>query len=285
MLLKEIKHIFHKELDQRYGKDEVNHFFYHFVEHYLGQPKFHLALHPDWIISKEEEGVFFRGLSALKLGQPLQYILGVTTFTDLPIKVNNKVLIPRPETEELVRKIIEDFKTSSRLLKILDIGTGSGCIAISLAKHLPNAKITGTDLSAEALKIAGENARINEVDVLFLESDIMSMDLESNHYDIIVSNPPYVLEKEKLAMEEHVKDAEPSMALFVPDEKPLLFYEFIIPEASKALVEGGILYLEINQRFGAETSKLLKDHSFKQIELSKDLHGKDRFLKAIKTDK
>ncbi|MBT8281470.1 MAG: peptide chain release factor N(5)-glutamine methyltransferase [Muriicola sp.] len=285
MLLKEIKHVFHKELDQRYGSDEVDHFFYHFIEHYLGLPKFHLALQPEWIITKEEEGVFFRGLSALKQGQPLQYVLGITSFMDLPIKVNNNVLIPRPETEELVRAIIEDYKDFSTALRVLDIGTGSGCIALSLSKYLPMAIVKGIDLSPGALKTARENARLNELDVEFVESDIRTMNLPEESYDIIVSNPPYVLDMEKSAMEEHVKEAEPSMALFVPDDTPLVFYKYIVSEARKALVKGGAIYLEINQRFGNEVSNLLEDHKFESIELSKDLYGRDRFVKAINTKK
>ncbi|QBA64380.1 peptide chain release factor N(5)-glutamine methyltransferase [Muriicola soli] len=285
MLLKEIKHIFHKELDQRYGSDEVDHFFYYFIEHYLELPKFHLALHPEWIITKEEEGVFFRGLSALKQGQPLQYVLGITYFMDLPIKVNKNVLIPRPETEELVRRIIKDYKDFSGPLRILDIGTGSGCIALSLSKYLPDANIKGIDLSPGALKMAKENARLNELDVEWVESDIRIMNLTQDYYDIIVSNPPYVLDMEKSEMEEHVKEAEPPMALFVPDDKPLVFYEYIVREARKALVEGGAIYLEINQRFGKEVSSLLKDHNFESIELSRDLHGRDRYVKAINSKK
>jgi len=282
VLLKEIKHIFHRELDHRYGRDEVEHFFYHFVEFYLGQPRFHLALQPDWIITKEEEGVFFRGLAALKQGQPLHYILGVKNFMDLTLKVNQHVLIPRPETEELVHRILEDFKGLEKPLNILDIGTGSGCIAIALAKYLPQASVIATDLSSKALQLARVNARENDVNVTFLESDMRTMELEKGTYDIIVSNPPYVLERERLEMEEHVKDAEPSMALFVPDETPLLFYEYIAKAAEKGLVDGGTLYLEINQKFGEETIDLLKNHNFKNIELSRDLHGNDRFVRAQK---
>jgi release factor glutamine methyltransferase len=282
LLLKEIRHIFHRELDHQYGREEVEHFFYHFVEHYLGQPKFHLALHPNWVITKDEEAVFFRGLASLRQGQPLHYILGSKYFMDLKFRLNPHVLIPRPETEELVRKILEDYQDHTGPLEVLDLGTGSGCIAVALAKYLPRAGVHATDVSEEALRLAEENARENGVEVDFLISDIRSMELSPGVYDVIVSNPPYVMEEERKDMEPHVKDAEPALALFVPDDRPLLFYEYIAKQAYKALVNGGKLYLEINRRFGQEVKGLLEGHGFTAVEVSSDLHGKDRFVSGIK---
>jgi release factor glutamine methyltransferase len=280
VLLKQIKEIFHKELDQEYGREEVAHFFYHFIEEFLGEPRFLLVLHPERIIDKEEEGQFFKGLAELKSGRPLQYILGGKAFMDLSFKVNENVLIPRPETEELVRLILKDYQDSDQSLNILDLGTGSGCIAVSLAKYLPGAAVDALDVSAEALELAGENAENNEVNVSFRQADLRHMEIEKDKYHIIVSNPPYVLEGEKESMESNVKDAEPSLALFVPDNRPLLYYEYIVRLAAEGLVEGGCLYLEINHRFGREMSRLLSDGGFGQIELIRDMHGKDRFLKA-----
>lgn len=280
MLLNEIRHIFHKELDQQYGRDEVAHFFHEFVEHYLGQPRFHLALHPNWTISREEEGLFFRGLAALRQGQPLHYILGCKSFMNLNFRLNKYVLIPRPETEELVRRIIADYREHPGPLRILDLGTGSGCIAISLAKHLPQAGVVATDVSTGALSLAKENARENEVNVQFLELYMKNMELEPGFYDIIVSNPPYIPEQEKALMEPHVKDAEPSLALFVPDERPLIFYEYIAKAARTGLAKGGAIYVEINQRFGTELKALFEKSGFREVEVSPDLHGRDRYLKA-----
>ncbi len=282
MLLREIRHIFHKELDHQYGRDEVEHFFHHFVEHYLGQPRFHLALQPDWVVTKDEEAVFFRGLAALRQGQPLHYILGSKVFMDLHFRLNSHVLIPRPETEELVRKVIEENKGHPGPLQVLDLGTGSGCIAVALAKYLPGADVHATDISTEALRLAQENARENGVEVDFTVSDITEMELNKEFFNIIVSNPPYIPEEEKKDMEPHVKDSEPALALFVPDERPLLFYEYIAKQAFDALVDGGKLYLEINQRFGNEVRELLMSYGFDQVEVSPDLYGKDRFIRAIK---
>ncbi|GGD37196.1 peptide chain release factor N(5)-glutamine methyltransferase [Muriicola marianensis] len=280
MLLKEIRHIFHKELDHQYGREEVEHFFHHFVEHYLGQPRFHLAMHPNWIISKEEEGEFFRGLAALRQGQPLHYVLGSKVFMDLNFRLNKHVLIPRPETEELVRLVIANHKEDHPPVRIMDLGTGSGCIAVSLAKYIPQAEVHAIDISGKALRLARENASANGVSVQFSESDMTKMDIEPGFYQIIVSNPPYVLEEEKNQMEPHVKDAEPATALFVPDDRPLLFYEYIAKAGRKGLADGGYLYLEINRRFGQEVKELLSEVGFKDVEVIKDLHGHDRFVKA-----
>lgn len=280
MLLKEIKNIFHKELDHQFGKSEVAHFFYYFVEHYLGLPRFHLAIHPQWIITKEEESHFFKGLAELKNGVPVQYILGSTTFMDLRFMVNEHVLIPRPETEELVQWVIEDHKSSKKMLNVLDIGTGSGCIAIALAKYLPSVHVTALDVSKEALAVARYNAKVNKVNMECLEADVRTLEIGEDAYDIIISNPPYVLEKEKPKMQDHVKNAEPALALFVPDLQPLMYYEYIAKVAKKGLRKGGRMYLEINEQFGKEVSKLLRSHNLMNIEVRQDLHGKDRFIKS-----
>ncbi|SMP23223.1 release factor glutamine methyltransferase [Muriicola jejuensis] len=282
LLLKEIRHIFHKELDRQYGRQEVEHFFHHFVEHYLDQPRFVLVLHPNWSLSKDEEGTFFRGLAALKQGQPLHYIVGSKVFMDLKFRLNEHVLIPRPETEEMVRHIIEHHRNDPPRLRIMDLGTGSGCIAISLAKYLPQAEVSAIDISGKALRLASENAWENKVRVNFSEMDMTKMELEEDSYEVIVSNPPYVMEKEKAGMQSHVKDAEPALALFVPDERPLLFYEYIAKVAQKGLTDGGSLYLEINRQFGEEVKKLLEDSGFTKVEVIPDMHGHDRIVRAKK---
>lgn len=281
MLLKEIKTIFHQELDVIYPKEEVDAFFYRLIEHYLKLDRFVLVLQPNLTITKEEEQPIFEALAGLKLEKPLQYILGTAHFMGLELKVNENVLIPRPETEELVEWILEECQVKpSRDLKILDIGTGSGCIAMALAKGLPNAKVYALDVSEEALKVAQENAESNQVEIEFIQMDVLNPNNLELKFDIIVSNPPYVRELEKHEIKNNVKAYEPSLALFVPDEDALLFYRAIIAFAEKHLLEKGHLYLEINQYLGKETKALLEAHNFSEIELRKDLFGNDRMLKG-----
>tara|TARA_R110002051_G_scaffold225441_2_gene288357 strand:+ start:320 stop:1171 length:852 start_codon:yes stop_codon:yes gene_type:complete len=280
MLLKEIKHIFHIELDDIYPKEEVDSFFYLMVEHYLGLQRFVLALEPNTIVSKEEEQPLFEGLSQLKLQRPLQYILGVAHFMDMEFKVDENVLIPRPETEELVRWILEQEQEGETVRNILDIGTGSGCIAIALAKNLPNAKVYALDISEASLKVAEENAINNGVSIEFINTDILQTERLAFQFDVIVSNPPYVRELEKKEMSSNVKDHEPGHALYVPDNNPLLFYRKITEFAALHLRSEGSLYFEINQYLGKETMRVMEDHGFSDVQLRKDMFGNDRMLKG-----
>jgi release factor glutamine methyltransferase len=280
MLLKEIKKVFHTELDAIYGKEEVSSFFYLLIEHYLGLERFILAVQPELIITKEEESPLFAALSKLKLQVPIQYIIGKANFMDLDFVVNKNVLIPRPETEELVRWILDDFSTAQSDLKILDIGTGSGCIAISLAKNLPNAKVYALDVSQEALAVAKETAELNGVEIYFVNADILEVNDLDDKFDIIVSNPPYVRMLEKQEMKNNVLDNEPELALFVADDNPLIFYKKITELAAKNLIDKGVLYFEINQYLGKETQSLLEATNFSEIELRKDFFGNDRMLKG-----
>jgi release factor glutamine methyltransferase len=242
-------------------------------------------------------------LEELKTGKPVQYILGSTEFYGLNFLVNPATLIPRPETEELVEWILSSVG-SGRLaadskLSILDIGTGSGCIAISLKKNLAGANITAIDISAEALHTARQNAVINEVKVEFIEEDILklgkyesavslkeentsSLDIRHSMFDIIVSNPPYVTLDDKLLMHQNVTSFEPHSALFVPKDDPLIFYNAIASYALKHLAANGLLFLEINENFGKETVELLEYKGFTNIELRKDMSGRDRMAKAVK---
>ncbi len=281
MELSEIKKIFHNELDMLYPKEEVDHFFFRLIEHHLGLERFVLALNPSIVISKLEEQPLFEGLSELKQEKPIQHILGLEYFMDLPFKVNEKVLIPRPETEELARWIIADNNDTGENLSILDIGTGSGCIAISLGKFLTGAEVTALDISKEALELASLNAENLDVSVKFVEHDISEPNTLDIKYNIIVSNPPYVRISEKEQMRNNVKLFEPQQALFVSDEDPLIFYKHIATFAAESLVEGGLLYLEINQYLGRETRKLLEAHNFSEIEVRKDMFGNKRMIKAI----
>lgn len=298
MLLRDIKNIFHNDLGRIYPKEEIDSFFYSCIEHYLKMERFILAIKPNIVLTKEEEQPLFEALAQLKQEKPLQYILGVAHFMELELKVNENVLIPRPETEELVQWVLEDAKEqhdrdaersrsvistplNDRSLQILDIGTGSGCIAIALAKHLPNAKVYALDVSKEALKVAQENAKTNQVDIEFIHKSILDpgLDLELQ-FDIIVSNPPYVRDLEKSEIHKNVKDYEPNLALFVPDDDALVFYRAIVQFSERYLLKKGSLYLEINQYLGEETKSVLKAHNFSEIELRKDIFGNDRMLKG-----
>ncbi|MTE25329.1 peptide chain release factor N(5)-glutamine methyltransferase [Winogradskyella sp. ZXX205] len=297
MVLKalDLKHIFHKELDVIYGKNEVESFFFLCTEHYLNIPRIQLTLEPEFTFTKSETGTFFKVLEDLKKQKPIQYILGETEFYSLKFKVNEHVLIPRPETEELVDWSVKchSERSEESQIKILDIGTGSGCIAISLAKNLPRAKVYALDVSKEALAIARKNAEINKVDIEFIEADILKLSKDSSLwedvalrqmglFDTIVSNPPYVRNLEKAEIKPNVLDNEPHLALFVEDEKPLQFYKAITKFAVENLKPKGQLFFEINQYLGDETKQLLIDSGLGEVELKKDLNGNDRMLKGIK---
>lgn len=282
MLLKEIKNIYHLELDPLFPKEEVDSFFYLVIDHYLGLERFILAMQPNLVVSKENEDPLFFALSQLKQERPIQHILGKAHFCELEFRVDENVLIPRPETEELVYWIINEVQKGDprEEVKILDIGTGSGCIAISLAKNLPNAKVYALDISKMALQIAGENAMDNGVDIVFLEADILSLEGFKDKFDVIVSNPPYVRELEKLEMKNNVVEHEPGLALFVSDGDPLIFYKKITRLALSHLKKGGVLFFEINQYLGEEMKQLLEAENFSEIELRKDMFGNDRMLKG-----
>jgi release factor glutamine methyltransferase len=233
---------------------------------------------PSEIESKEIQDI----VSRLKTAEPLQYIIGIADFYSLEFEVTPSVLIPRPETEELVDMILHEHADLEG--GILDVGTGSGCIAITLSKHLPNANVTGIDISPEALSVARRNAERNEVNTAFRQADILSseptMPFLPTNFDLIVSNPPYVMEQEKATMEKNVLDYEPSLALFVPDADPLLFYKAIARFGRTHLNPGGQLYFEINPLRGNECAGMLHEAGYKDIQLLRDLSGKERFIKA-----
>lgn len=285
----DLKEIFHKELNVIYGKGEVASFFYLCLEHYVNLPKFQLALEPEFTLTKEETNSFLEALNNLKQQKPIQYILGEMEFYGSNFKVNENVLIPRPETEGLVDLIINGHSNENdkSRIKILDIGTGSGCIAVSLAKHLQNAEVYALDISKEALQVANQNAEQNNVNIKFIEASILDRttwdrEFENLNFDIIVSNPPYVRQLEKVEIKPNVLDNEPHLALFVEDGNPLLFYKAIINFAVNKLKPKGQLYFEINQYLGRETKQLLTDANFEAVKLKKDLYGNDRMLFGTK---
>ncbi len=289
MKLKDIQKIFHQELAAIYDKNEVDSFFFILMESFYNITRIKLAMNPELAIDNEEK--VLNGLERLKKEEPIQYIIGDTEFFGLPFKVNQNVLIPRPETEELVSLVVESLKLkvgSSNSVNILDVGTGSGCIAISLAKNLKNTKVYALDVSKEALEIAKQNAGLNHVEVTFMEADILVMEdggweaenILNIKFDVIVSNPPYVRKLEKKQMKANVLNNEPHLALFVEDDNPLRFYKAITKFAVNNLTDNGLLFFEINEYLGAEMIQLLKDHNFMNIELKQDIFKKDRMIKG-----
>ena len=217
-------------------------------------------------------------LMRLAHGEPLQYVIGSTPFCGLTFRVDSRVLIPRPETAELVEWVIRDAGASGLLL---DIGTGSGCIAVTLAHNLPYWKVQGWDISEGALEVACENSRLNGTDVEFRKVDILDAPELGRRFDVIMSNPPYVLESEKAQMESTVLDHEPHTALFVPDAEPLMFYRAIAGFGKKALVPGGALYFEINPLEASDLKMMLEQTGYHNVELRSDIYGKLRMIKAI----
>lgn len=243
--------------------------------------------HMDLILDKKiqfnsKNNAVLQGIiKRINMQEPVQYVLGIAHFYGLEINVEPGVLIPRPETEELVDVIIKENLQPG--LNILDIGTGSGCIAIALEKNLPSAKLTAMDVSADAIKIATENAKKNLSHIQFLQADIFTELSQLPEFDIIVSNPPYVLDHEKLGMKKNVVEHEPHLALFVADRNPLIFYERIIEITQKLLRKGGKLYFEINEKFGREVEGLMFNNGFSDSMVLKDMQNKDRIVKGTKS--
>jgi release factor glutamine methyltransferase len=281
MKVTSLKNIFKIHLKNLYPISEIENFFFQLIEHKIGLKRIDLALDPNQELTSDNELYFSDALTQLKKEIPLQYIIGETEFYGLPFNVNKNVLIPRPETEELVSWIIADAKHHSKKIKILDIGTGSGCIAISLAKNIPNAEVWALDISNKAIKTAQENALLNKVKIQFINKNILILDKLNIEFDIIVSNPPYVRELEKIEIKNNVLDNEPHLALFVKDQNPLLFYDKICDFSKNNLVSQGSLFFEINQYLGKETKGLLEEKGLSNIELRKDVFNNDRMIKAI----
>lgn len=235
----------------------------------------------DKAISEKERSLLNDIIKRLLQNEPIQYILGVETFCGLNFRVDKNVLIPRPETQELVEWILSDNK-NLKDGRILDIGTGSGCIAITLAKNLPEVEVEAWDVSKGALQIATQNASDNKVRVHFVEQDVLAFIPQGTYFDVLVSNPPYITEVEKTEMEANVLEWEPKTALFVQDNDPLLFYRKIASLGRVMLKSGGMLYFEINRAYGAEMVEMLNGMGYSSIELRKDLFGNDRMIKAIR---
>lgn len=277
MKLKDYRNQFIEKLTPQYDAMEAESFFNISLLELKGWKRIDLAMQPDAVLSLEEIEKWNSVLAELEKHRPIQYIFGKAHFYGMDFEVNENTLIPRPETEELVDWIIHENRSGGKI-RILDIGTGSGCIAISLAKNLPGAEVFAVDVSEKALEVATGNASRNNVKVNFILKDILTAESLPEAFDVIVSNPPYVRELEKAEIKPNVLEYEPHLALFVEDSDPLLFYRKIALLAKGNLPQNGRLYFEVNQYLGNETAEMLEGYGFKNVVLRKDLYGNDRMI-------
>lgn len=299
MNVQELKHNFILNLEGLYPIEEAQSFFMLLIKKHLNLSRLQIALNPEIFISEEVNDKFNDAIKRLKIFEPIQYIIGETEFFGLPFKVNSNVLIPRPETEELLAWILDSFSSMEKDIEpkrnnsktILDIGTGSGCIAISLANNLKKATITGIDISESALRVAEHNASLNKVTVDFIKADVLNTEKEywkrlfgDLKFDNIISNPPYIRELEKEQLAPNVLEHEPDIALFVKDEDPLLFYKRIAQLSKIYLKSDGAVYFEINQYLYKDLVEMLKTEGFKKIKLRKDIFGNNRMIKCSKDE-
>ena len=263
-----------------YPPEEAREMAFMMLDHYFGLRKTDVLTdkplppnrtEPDW----------FKILERLNRQEPIQHVIGTTIFCGLEFEVSPAVLIPRPETEDLVRLIMHDFADRTTDVPIVDIGTGSGCIAITLARFLPQSVVTGWDVSEEALALARRNAQHLNADAQFAIQDILNVPVDfSRRFDVVVSNPPYVTRSEAAGMDRNVIDYEPGLALFVEDSDPLVFYKAVADFCVRHLTKDGACYVEINERFGEATRQVFAEHGFGTIQVYKDIHGKDRSIRA-----
>jgi release factor glutamine methyltransferase len=281
--IKDIKPYLEKELGEIYPEPEISALTSIIIRTIFGISRLHRLVLPEYTVSKMQLQRIIRICKELRTGKPLQYILGETSFYNCVIRVNRETLIPRPETEELVDLIVKEHRGFTGT--ILDVGTGTGCIAIALAVNIPGSKITGIDISEEAIKTAKENAILNSVQITLIVADIFNAELSlPEKVDIIVSNPPYIRESEKQFIAKNVLDFEPHMALFVPDSDPIIYYRAIVRFAVNILKPAGKIYFEINEAMGKSIFQLLESSGYSGIEIVKDINGKERIIKGIKND-
>ncbi|MDO9339436.1 MAG: peptide chain release factor N(5)-glutamine methyltransferase [Bacteroidales bacterium] len=279
--IKDIRFYLAKELEKIYQEQEISALANIIIKTVIGITKVHQLYMTEQIVTKQQAGRIINICKELKTGKPIQYILGETSFYDCVIRVTSATLIPRPETEELVDLIIRENRGYQGT--IIDIGTGSGCIAVALAVNLPGVVVTGIDISDEAIRTARENAQLNNVTVSFVKGDIFSFDSERvDKAGIIVSNPPYVRNSEKQFMSKNVLDFEPHSALFVPESDPLIYYRAILKLANKILIHRGRLYFEINEAMGKSIVQLLESSGYTEIQIVADINSKERIIKGIK---
>jgi release factor glutamine methyltransferase len=279
--IKDIRNFLSEEIGEIYKDPEKNSVINLIIMTLFGFSKLHQVYLSDQLVPGDQAEKIIEICKELKTGRPVQYVLGETIFYDCKIKVSESVLIPRPETEELVQLVISENRGLH--CDIIDFGTGSGCIAIALAANLKGANVTGIDISEAALEVARENAEINSVNVIFKKGNILNFRTESvNKPFIIVSNPPYVRNSEKKIMHKNVLDFEPHQALFADDSDPLAYYRAILEIADVILLPGGRIYFEINEAMGEQMKALMDSFKYPFSSIIKDLSGKDRFIKGTK---
>jgi release factor glutamine methyltransferase len=279
MTLATIRLLYLKTLNFLYELPEVESIFSHITGHLLNYSKIEIRQNHNTIIDSQVEKKFIHLLERIRLGEPVQYVIGFMEFCNTRIQVDTRVLIPRPETEYLVDMIIREQKHRQNL-KIADLCTGSGCIAIALSKNLITQKVIGIDISGKALELASVNAKENNTEIIFVADDLQNLQNPYPNFDLIVSNPPYVRKMEKQLMHSNVLNYEPALALFVPDREPLLFYKAIADFGIMHLIRDGMLYAEINENYGPQVKSLFISRGYRTAEIRKDLRNKDRFLIA-----
>lgn len=279
--LQQIRFYLHDEIRKMYPEGESASIARLILDH-VGYPTSVFLSDPDQVLEPASVSQINEIVSEIHTWKPIQYILGYAHFCELEISVNENVLIPRPETEELVYKIISHFTQSPD--RILDIGTGSGCIALALKKHFPKTEAYGLDVSYDALKVAADNSRKIGLEVNWIQGDIFNKATRygAKQFDLIVSNPPYVLNSERTRMNINVLDFEPDGALFVEDSDPMVFYDKIASISMKHLNENGMVWVEINEQCGVETALIFETAGFQQVTILKDIHEKERFIRARK---
>ena len=281
-LVRNLRKHFASLLEPTYGHDEANALIMILFEHHFKINRIDIALNPDLCLNNQEYAIIEKSVEELLTNRPVQYITGETEFCGMRFSVNENVLIPRPETEELVSLILsaDSGQRTTGKINVLDIGTGSGCIAISLAKSLKDCIVTAVDISGKALEVAKRNAIANHATVDFIQADILLRPQFGRTFDVIVSNPPYICNCEKKDMRPNVLDFEPSTALFVSDDDPLLFYREIINFAQDTLKPDGTIWFEINERFGEDTFLLCRNNGFSNTSVIRDFRDRDRFVRA-----
>lgn len=271
-------HDFVKVITLPESREEIQGIAYLVFENLLGLSKAQILAEKTIAVSPSDEARLREAAQRINRHEPVQYVLGEADFFGRKFKVNPAVLIPRPETEELVRMIIDCTPVATEGPKILDIGTGSGCIPVTLALEIPGSVVYATDVSAAALAVAKDNATKLNAGVTFMEHDILREQLTLRALDVVVSNPPYIAPEEQRDMKSNVVDHEPHLALFTPGNDPLVFYRSIVSKAKAALKSGGLLCVEINERYGEAVGKLFTDTGYKDVQIIKDLSGKDRIV-------
>jgi release factor glutamine methyltransferase len=269
-----------KEIQGFYDDREAKANIFYLLYGRLSMDKTAIVGNQELSVRQDMLDILYDDMVRLKLYEPVQYIVGFAEFYGLTIKVNPSVLIPRPETEELVDLIVKE--NAGKPLKVLDIGTGSGCIALALKSKMQLSEIYATDISSEALSLANESAMINKLHVKFILSDILLENIPHHEFDLWVSNPPYIRESEKVSMHDNVLKYEPHSALFVPDQDPMIFYKVILVKGDQLLKENGKIYFEINEAFGRQMLDLVENEGYREVRVIKDIHGKDRIVAAIK---